>query len=143
MQTKNLCSVLAALLVTAMLSGCSRPADNPYSKIQDPPLVQATLHTATIASPDAGFPRCSTECGLHLHADDSNYPASVTGRGLLWKVPEDLAATPVILMTGAAQGPNLRVLVMPAVAPPVKVDAQWRKAFSAMCSVVKCRAAPA
>ncbi len=112
-----------------MLSGCSRPADNPYSKIQDPPLVHATLHTATIASPDAGLAKQLAAAGYIYSPMRSNYPASVRVEALLWKVPEDFAATPAILMAGSAQGPNLRVLTMPSVAPPVTVDADVETAF--------------
>ncbi|HET9475211.1 MAG TPA: hypothetical protein VFO82_15030 [Steroidobacteraceae bacterium] len=131
MQTKYLCGALATLQFTVMLAGCSQSADNPYSKVQDPPLVRATLHTATIASPDAALAKQLAAAGYSYTPLISNYPAAVRVEALLWKVPEDFAATSIVLMAGSAGGPNLRMLIMPAaaVAPPVEVDAKVEEAF--------------
>lgn len=129
MQTNNFCRAVAALACSAILAGCSPPVDNPYAKLKDPPLVHATLHTATIVSPDAVFPKKLNGAGYSYSPLPSNYPAAVRVEAMLWKVPEDFAATPVILMADPGQGPNLRVLIMPSVTPPVSVDAEVEKAF--------------
>ena len=117
MQTKNLCGVLATLQFTVMLSGCSPAADNPYSKIQDPPLVAASLHTVTVTSPEPALVEALQKQGFALASLASNYPASVRVEALLWKVPEDVAANPHLLMAGGGTGPNVRVLLVPDVAP--------------------------
>lgn len=128
MQTKTLCGVFAALLSTVMSLGCS-PVDNPYSKIEDPPLVRATLHTATIATPDAAIPK-QLAAGGYLHTPlASNYPGAVRVESLLWKIPEEFAQSPVYLMAGRAGGPDLRVFVMPEVPPPQSVDDGVEEAF--------------
>ena len=49
MQTSSFRRVLAALLLAALAS-CSGTSDNPYAAIKDPPLVQAQLHTVTLAT---------------------------------------------------------------------------------------------
>ena len=55
MQTKILCRLIAFFPLAFTLLGCSPAADNPYSKIPDPPVVSASLHTVTVVSPDAAL----------------------------------------------------------------------------------------
>ncbi len=133
MQTKHLRSVLAALQLATVLSGCSRPADNPYSKIQDPPLVSASLHTVTVSSPDPTLVDALQKQGFARAALASNYPASVRVEALLWKVPEDAAANPQLLMAAGGKGPNVRVLSLraaaPAAPPVTPVDPAVEQAF--------------
>jgi len=129
MQTKNLCRVLASILFAAMLQGCSPAADNPWSKIQDPPLVSAALHTVTVTSPDAVLVEALQKEGFTLTPFSSNYPASVPVEALLWKVPEQAAASPAVLMAPAGKSPNVRVLVTPAAAAVTAVDPDVEKTF--------------
>lgn len=129
MQTKSLLSALAALQFTVILCGCSRPADNPYSKIQDPPLVQATLHTATIVSTDAALVEALQKAGFTLAPFPSNYPASVRVEALLWRVPEEAVASPAVLMGPAGRGPNVRVLVSPTMSATLPVEPAVEEAF--------------
>ena len=129
MQTKNFCGVLASISFAAVLLGCSPAADNPYSKIQDPPLVSASLHTVTVVSPDAAPLETLQREGFTLAPFPSNYPASVPVEALLWKVPETVAANPAVLMAAGGKGPNVRVLVTPAAAAVTAVDPDVEKAF--------------
>ena len=126
MRTKPSCGV--ALLVALVLCGCSRP-DNPYARIQDAPLVRATLHTATIVTPNPALPK-ELDAGGYLYTPlASNYPGAVSVQAQLWKVPEDFAHATVTLLAGRAGGPNLRVLTMPALPPPASVDEEIEAAF--------------
>jgi len=129
MQTKNLGRVLASLSLAAALLGCSPAADNPYAKIQDPPLVSASLHTVTATSPDAALVEALQKNGYTLAPLASNYPASVPVEALLWKVPEQVAARPALLMAPAGKGPNVRVLITPASDGTPPVEADLEKAF--------------
>jgi hypothetical protein len=133
MQIKRLRGALAALQLALILSGCSRPADNPYSKIQDPPLVSASLHTVTVTSPDPSLVDALQKQGFTLASLASNYPASVRVEALLWKVSGDAAANPRLLMAAGGSGPHVRVLSVPAAAsaaPPAKpVDPAIEQAF--------------
>lgn len=128
MSLTNFCRVFAvSLLIT--FTGCSRPADNPYARIQNPPLVKATLHTVTVISPDAAQSGRLDAAG-YTHAPlPPNYPLSVEAEAALWQVPISFAATSVIFMAPPGQGPNVRLLVMPDVKPLVSVDEEVLTAF--------------
>jgi len=129
MQTKNICRVLVSISFIAVLLGCSPAADNPYSKIQDPPLVSASLHTATVVSADAAPADALQKEGFTPAPFSSNYPASVPVEALLWKVPEAAAANPAVLMAPAGKGPNVRVLATAAPSAVTAVDPDVEKAF--------------
>ena len=107
MRTKFFARALAALGAAAVLAGCSS-ADNPYASIKDPPLLEATRHTITFQVADAstiqdqGFTRMPTP---------TNYPGAVRVEAALWKVPEEVAAAPIVLAAPAGQGTNERYLV--------------------------------
>ena len=129
MQTRNSRRALASISLAAILLGCSPAAVNPFLKIQDPPLVNASLHTVTIVSPDAAPIESLQKEGFTLASFPSNYPASVPVEALLWKVPEAAAANPAVLMAAAGKSPNVRVLVTPAMAAVTAVDPDVEKAF--------------
>jgi hypothetical protein len=133
MHTEILCRAVVALQFTVMLSACSRPADNPYSKIQDAPLVRASLHTVTVTSPEPALVDALQKQGFSLASLASNYPASVRVEALLWQVDESTAAIPYLLMAAGGTGPNVRVLLVPDVepaAPPAApVDPAVEQAF--------------
>lgn len=124
----NLCRVFAVSLLAA-LAGCSRSADNPYVRIQDAPLAKATLHTVTVASPDAAQAERLAAAGYTHTALPSNYPLSVEAEAALWQVPLSFAATSVIFMAQPGQGPDVRLIVMPEVKPLVSVDEDVLAAF--------------
>src|SRR5688572_8030407 len=128
MSLTNFCRVFAvSLLIT--FTGCSRTADNPYARIQNAPLVKATLHTVTVISPDAAQAGRLDAAG-YTHAPlPSNYPLSVEAEAALWQVPISFAATSVIFMAPPGQGPNVRLIVMPEVKPLVSVDEEVLNAF--------------
>jgi hypothetical protein len=115
MQTPHRRRVLATLAIaTAILTtlaACSH-ADNPYAKVQNPPLVQAQLHTVTLVSDNAGLAQQLQNDGYTPLPFTSNYPASIPVEALLWDVPEQAAGKPAEFKAPGA-GPNLRLLVMP------------------------------
>jgi len=129
MQTKILCRLIAFFPLAVTLLGCSPAADNPYSKIPDPPVVSASLHTVTVVSPDAALADVLQKDGFAPAAFPSNYPASVKVEALLWKVPEEAVAGASVFMAPAGKGPNVRLLVTSAPAPATPVDAEVEKAF--------------
>jgi len=129
MQSRNSRRALASISFAAFLLGCSPGVNNPYSKIQDPPLVSASLHTVTVVSPDAAPIETLQQEGFTLAPFPSNYPASVPVEALLWKVPAAAAANPAVLMAVAGKGANVRVLVTPATAAVTAVDPDVEKAF--------------
>src|SRR5688572_2848559 len=128
MPLTNLCRVFAvSLLIT--FTGCSRPTDNPYARMQNAPLVKATLHTVTLASPDAAQAG-RLEAAGYAHAPlPSNYPLSVEAEAAIWQVPISVAATSAMFMAQPRQGPDVRLIVMPDVKPLVSVDEAVLTAF--------------
>jgi hypothetical protein len=129
MQTRHFRRALAPLAVAAMLAACSRPADNPYSKLQNPPLVRASLHTVTLVSDDPGFNDQLQKDGYTLVPLVSNYPASIPVEAMLWEVPEQVAARPAQFTAPAGRGPDVRLLVMPPPARHAPVDPAAEQAF--------------
>jgi hypothetical protein len=123
------CRVFAVSFLIGLAAGCSRPTDNPYARIQNAPLVKATLHTVTVASPDAAQAQRLDAAG-YTHAPlPSNYPLSVEAEAAIWQVPVSFAATSAMFMAQAGQGPDVRLIVMPDVKPLVPVDAEVLTAF--------------
>jgi hypothetical protein len=129
MQTPNFrCAlrVIAIPLVLA-LTACSS-ADNPYSKIEDAPLIPARLHTATLVSESSEVLEAAQKGGYTVIPLAPNYPAAIHVQSLQWDVSED-AASKVTILKAPGEGPNLRVLVAklpPAAAP---ADPAVSKAF--------------
>jgi hypothetical protein len=115
MRTNSFLRAIAPLMLVGLLAGCSRSADDPYSAIEDAPLVRARLHTVTLASADAGVVDRIRQDGYSPVPPHPNYPGAVRVEAALWKVPEEVAAKPVVLMAPGGQGPNVRVL---AIEPP-------------------------
>jgi hypothetical protein len=128
MPLTNFCRVFAVSLLIAF-SGCSRPTDNPYARIRNAPLVKATLHTVTVASPDAAQAERLDAAGYSHAPLPSNYPLSVEAEAAIWQVPISFAAASVIFMAQPGQGPNVRLIVMPDVKPLVSVDEEVLTAF--------------
>lgn len=124
----NLLRVFAVSL-SIVLAGCSGPVDNPYARIQNPPLVKATLHTVTVVSPDAAQAGRFEAAGYSRAPLPSNYPLSAEAEAALWQVPLAVSATSAIFMAQPGQGPNVRLIVMPEVKPLGSVDGEVLAAF--------------
>jgi hypothetical protein len=109
MQTNSFLRAFAAVSAAVLLAACSS-ADNPYASIKDPPLLKATLHTITYQVADASTIQ---DHGFTRMPPPTNYPGAVRVEAALWKVPEEVAAAPIVLAAPAGQGANERYLVMP------------------------------
>jgi hypothetical protein len=116
MQIPNLRRGRALLAAACVLAACSRSVDSPYAGLEDPPLVQAYLHTVTLVSDDVAIVEQTRKDGYRAIAFATNYPASIAVEAALWGVPGSVAAKPVELGAPTEQGPNLRILVMPLAA---------------------------
>jgi hypothetical protein len=113
MQTNAFLRAFAALVAAGGLAACSS-ADNPYASIEDPPLLKATLHTLTFQVADAS---AIQDHGFTRLPPGTNYPGAARVEAALWKVPEEVAAAPIVLAAPAGQGVHERYLVMPPSAP--------------------------
>lgn len=113
MRTHTFLRTLAALAAAGFLSACSS-ADNPYASIKDPPLLKATLHTITFQVADAAAVQ---DHGFTRMPPATNYPGSARVEAALWRVPEEVAAAPIVLAAPSGQATNERYLVMPPGAP--------------------------
>ena len=107
----------AGLLSSGLLAGCSPGADNPYAAIKGAPLVRATAHTVTLVSAEATLVDRLRQDGYAPMPAAPNYPGAVRVEAALWKVPEDVAANPLVFMAPNGRGPNVRILATPPVAP--------------------------
>jgi hypothetical protein len=74
-------------------------------------LLKARLHTITLQAADASVIERRVQQGFNRMPEAPNYPGSVRVESALWKVPENVAAAPVVLLPSAG-GVNLRYLVM-------------------------------
>jgi hypothetical protein len=128
MQTSLSCRVFVALLLTALAS-CSRTSDNPYAAIKDPPLVQARLHTVTLATDSSTVAEELQAKGYAPIQFGSNYPGSVTVEASLWSVPQPVAASATHFRSPGAAEANLRVLRMALAASSRSADSAVDKAF--------------
>jgi len=130
MQTTILGGTVRALMMSATLvasmAGCSS-ANDPYAKLENPPLVQGRLHTVTLVSDDAKLAEQVQAVGYAPRPFPPNYPEADKVLGVLWDVPEAVAKNAVVF--GApAPGPNLRVLVEPP-PPAATADAGVERSF--------------
>jgi hypothetical protein len=100
------------------LAACSA-ADDPYSKIEDGPLVQADLHTVTFATDGPALVEQLKKEGYTVLPLAPNYQNAVRVQSIQWNVSEEVAGKAVILKA-PGDGPGVRVLenVLPAMAPP-------------------------
>jgi hypothetical protein len=129
MQLTKLGRVFAVLLIGAALVDCSS-ADNPYERIQNPPLLRASLNSVVVVTADIALPERLVQAGYTRTVfPGTNYPASVPAEAALWKLPEESVSNSVLFMAPPGQGPNVRVIVMPEVPPVTPVDAELEAAF--------------
>ena len=109
------------------LAACGS-ADNPYSKISDPPLVAGTLHVVTLVSDSGERAREIVAQGYAPVKLPPNYQQADAVEAALWGVPEPVAAA-VQHFKGDAGRPDLRLLVMPLAARGREADDKVNRAF--------------
>ena len=115
--------------VVVGLASCSKPSDNHYAAIANPPLVEARLHTVTLATDS---PKVSEELQAKGYAPiqfGTNYPASEPVEASLWSVPEPVAASAAHFKAPGAADINVRVLEMALAASSRDADSAIDKAF--------------
>ena len=107
-----------ALPLILALAACSAP-DDPYSRIQNAPLTQATLHAVTFATDGPALVEQLQKDGYTLLPLAPNYQAAIRVQSIQWQVSEDVAGKAAVLK-GPAGELDVRVLagVLPAVTPP-------------------------
>jgi hypothetical protein len=120
----------AALAAVCLLAACGR-TDDPYAKIENPPLVAGRLHTVTLAG-DAAVAQRLREQGYAPATFASNYPVSVQVEATLWGVPETAVSTAQYFRAPAGRLPHVRLLELPAApdgtgAPPAIEASYFRK----------------
>lgn len=114
MQARNF-RLLSAVALVAVVTACST-SDNPYSKLKDPPLVQARLNTITLVSDSAAVEQAVEQLGFTRAAFQPNYQQADAVQASLWSVPEPVAAKASYFKASAPGAADIRVLVMPLAA---------------------------
>jgi hypothetical protein len=120
--------ILATLLLAA-LTACSGGSDNPYASLKNPPLLNAVLHTVTLATDG---PRVAEELQAKGYAPmkfGSNYPVSDPVESSLWSVPEPVAVTAAHFKAPGTEVANVRVLKMALAASSRTADSAVEQAF--------------
>jgi hypothetical protein len=97
------------------LAACGT-ADDPYSKFKDPPLVQARLHTVTLASDTPAIAEALLAAGYQAAPLPPNYQQADAVQAGLWGVPEPVAAAATHFTSTTPGRPDIRVLVLPLAA---------------------------
>jgi hypothetical protein len=128
MQTSRVCRVLAALALVALAS-CSDTSGNPYAAIKNPPLLQARLHTVTLATDGAEVAEGLQVKGYQAVQFGSNYPVSNSVEASLWGVPLPVVEAVSHFRSPNATDPGVRVLKMALAARTSKPDPGVEKAF--------------
>jgi hypothetical protein len=129
MQTPNIRRVLAGVLLTCLLFGCTGSTDDQYASLKDVPLAPARLHAVTVVTDDATLSQLLAKKGYTAMTFTSNYPASDRIEASLWSVPEPVVARAAHLKGPAADSPDLRVLVMELAAKGREAEAATNRAF--------------
>lgn len=118
---------ISAVCVSSLLVACGT-ADNPYAKIQDPPLVQGSLHVITLAADTDSPAREIADEGFTPVTLPPNYQQATVVEASIWGVPEPVAAA--IRHFKAPPGKaDLRLLVMPLAARGRNADAHVDRVF--------------
>jgi hypothetical protein len=133
MQTTIFSGAIRAVMIPAalgaLLAGCSN-ADDPYAKLENPPLVEARLHTVTLVSDNAKLGSDLDNAGYKAMNLPPNYPAADDVQAMLWDVPAAAVKDgPVFVFAAPGKGPNVRLVaeVLPP-APPAG-DAGINRSF--------------
>lgn len=109
------------------LAACSGSPD-PWSKIANPPLVAATLHTVTLAGDASRARELAQAAGYSALPARPNYPAALRVEASLWDVPAPVADA-AVMFRAPGQGPDLRVVEMPLAARSMQSDAVHESSF--------------
>ena len=128
MQTSHAGRVLAAFILAALVS-CSRSPGNPYTAIENPPLVLAKLHTVTLATDGSTVAEKLQAKGYAPIQFSSNYPGSNAVEASLWSVPGPVAASATHFKAPEAIDANIRVLTMALAASSRSADSAVDEAF--------------
>jgi hypothetical protein len=120
-------SRLVALSVLA-LSACGT-ADNPYSKIPNPPLVAGRLHTITLVSDEVATLKSVLAAGYAPTPLPPNYRQADEVQASIWGVPEVVAAGAAHLKSTRPGVPDVRLLVMPMAAKGRVAEPDINEAF--------------
>lgn len=127
MQARNFRLLLAVAMV-ALATACST-ADNPYAKLQDPPLVQGRLHTITLVSDTQQVEQALEQVGFTRAAFQPNYQQADAVQASIWSVPEPVAAKASYFKAAAPGAADVRVLVMPLAAKGREAEPAVDQAF--------------
>ncbi len=118
--------MVAALVVMA---GACGTADNPYSKLENAPLLQGRLYTVTLVSDTASVEQAVEQVGFTRASFQPNYPQADAVEASIWSVPEPVAAKATYFKASRQGVPDIRVLVMPLAAKGRKPDPAVDEAF--------------
>jgi len=131
MQTRLFRRVLRALVIPvalgSWLAGCTN-ANDPYSKLKEPPLVRGRLQTVTLVTADGQLAEQLQKAGYRALSFPPNYPAADEVQGILWSVPPEVVKG-AALFDAPGPGPDVRVLVQPMPEAPPPVDADIERSF--------------
>jgi hypothetical protein len=116
-----------APLALLVLAACS-DSEDPWSRLPNPPLVQGTLHTVTIAGETARAREQARAAGYSPLTFAPNYPAALRVEASLWDVPEPVAAQAAVFGS-AGKGVDLRFLEMPLAARGMEASADRERSF--------------
>lgn len=116
-------------MTVAVLAMACGNNENPYAKFKDPPLVQARLHTVTLASDKDAIVEQVRQAGFTAVTLPPNYPQADAVEAQIWGVPEPVA-TKALHFTAATPGrPNVRVVVLPLAAKGRTAAREVNEAF--------------
>lgn len=116
------------MLGLAALIGCGT-ADNPYSKIENPPLVAARLLNVTLVSDSRAVVDAVTGAGWQAARLPPNYPRADAVQASMWGVPEQVATAATHYKATAKGVPDLRILEMPLAAKGRVAEQGTNQAF--------------
>ncbi|MDF3020634.1 MAG: hypothetical protein K0Q92_1937 [Steroidobacteraceae bacterium] len=118
---------ISGACVALALTACGT-ADNPYAKLEDPPLVQGSLHVVTLVADTDAPARNIVDDGFTPAPLPPNYPQATAVEASIWGVPEPVAAA-VQHFKAPAGKTDVRLLVMPLAARGREAKADVNRAF--------------
>jgi len=128
MQTSHFSRLLTGLL-PLLAAACSGTSDNPYANLEDPPLVEARLHTVTLVSGSEAMASRIIAQGYVATPLAPNYPQANAVEASIWGVPEPVAEKVQLFKPAISGAPDLRLLVMPLAARGRTADQGTERAF--------------
>jgi hypothetical protein len=128
MQTFPLRRPVAAFFCVLALGACSR-ADNPFERLENPPVMQADLRGVTLVSAEPSFGEKLPDMGYEPLSFAANYPGTVRVHALMWQMPEPVVTAAREFRSPGAKPQNATLLVAPLPTPPPAADAALVKSF--------------